>query len=107
MQFTHRAAALPTLAARLVRCGAAVMALHAVATQLTADGGRRAIEMARHCAHAVVLLLQACQRHAVFRLELLVLLGAAVHLCTLPIGRCCTSVLNPLSILLTPQNHPH
>jgi hypothetical protein len=43
----------------------------------------------------VVLLPQAGNRDAVFRLELVIVRGGAWHLRTLQVGRCCTSLLNP------------
>ena len=84
----------------MLRGHAGVLTLGAVALQLAADGAGRASQHTRHDADAVILLLQAGQRHALFGLELAVVFGLAVHLRTLLDGRCCTSVLNPPMIFI-------
>jgi hypothetical protein len=48
-----------------------------------------------HLSDAELLLDQTGQRHALFRLKLLVVSWGALHLRTLQGCRCCTSLLNP------------
>lgn len=83
MQFTHRAALSVAVLAGLLSRGAAVLAGRGVATKLSADGAGRTTENAGDLTHAVVLLPEAGEGHAVFGLEQAVGFGLLLHRLTL------------------------
>lgn len=94
MELDRRAALPASSLGASTRYGAGVACGLCVAPQLAADGAGGAPQDLGH--GAILLMYQAGQRHAVFRLELLIALGwGALHLRTLLGGRCCTSLLNP------------
>ena len=97
MELDGRAGSLAPLGALLTRLGAGVALCATVAAQLAADGARRPVEHPGHLSDAELLLDQTGQRHALFRLKLLVVSWGALHLRTLQGCRCCTSLLNPPS----------
>lgn len=78
------------------RCGAGVASGLGVAPQFPADGAGGSPQDQGDISNRVLLLDKAGQRHAVFRLELLISSWrCALHLRTLLGSRCCTSGLNP------------
>ena len=95
MELYRRPGRLAPLCALRVRLGAGIACCACVAAQLAADGAWGPVEHHSHLSDAIVLLHQAGQRHAVFRLKLLVVSRGALHLRTLQGCRCCTSLLNP------------
>src|SRR5574343_1938933 len=94
LELDGRAGSLAPLGALLTRLGAGVALCATVAAQLAADGARRPVEHPGHLSDAELLLDQTGQRHALFRLKLLVVSWGALHLRTLQGCRCCTSLLN-------------
>ena len=95
MQLDGGSAATPALQGQTLGMGAAIARRAGIALQFPADGRRGAVQLPRNCSYAVVLLLQARNGDAVFRLELVIVRGGGWHLRTLQGGRCCTSLLNP------------
>ena len=69
-----------------------------VESKLSANGAGGLSNGQRHLTYAEILLDQTGQRHTVLGQELLMPSGrAALHLLTLLGGRCCTSLLNPIT----------
>ena len=66
-----------------------------IALEFAAEGRRGSAQLPRDGSYAVVLLPQAGNSDAVFRLAQVIVRGGGWHLRTLQVGRCCTSLLNP------------
>jgi hypothetical protein len=95
MESALRSSALPSVLAAFLGLRAGVATGISVAVQFPADVAGRSMQHESHSADAVVLLLQADQCHTVFRLQLAVVRGGGIHLLTLQVHQCCTSLLNP------------
>ncbi len=83
MQFTGRTALTAALVAASLGTDTGTGAKFAVTRKLPADCRGRALQHAGNLPDAVVLLLEAGDRHAIFGLQLLVTFGACVHRLTL------------------------
>ena len=95
MQLDRGPTATPALQEQTLGMGAAIARGAGIARQFPADGRRGMMQLPGNRSHAVVLLPQAGNGDAVFRLQLVIVRGGGWHLRTLQVGRCCTSLLNP------------
>ena len=95
MQLDRWPAATPALQGQTLGMCAAIARGAGIALQFPADGGGRAVQLARDGSYAVDLLPQFGNGDAVFRLELVIVRRVGWHLRTVQVGRCCTSLLNP------------
>lgn len=93
MQPGHRPRLNAPLLAKLLRRNAGIVAGTAVASQLAPDRTGAASEQPGDDAHGMAFLVQRGQRHALLRLQVLVL---SSHVCNLPeLGRCTSLLRSP------------
>lgn len=96
MEHVGRSALPAALRGTSTCCGAGVACGLCVAQRFPTDRAGGSTQDQGDISNHVLLLDQAGQRHAVFRLELLISsVRGALHLRTLLGGRCCTSGWNP------------